>query len=323
MAHESLSGKRQDKKLIYVVIPSFRTKAKILGVLSSIGPEVSGIIVVDDECPEQSGLHVKRNAKDKRVRVLCNDKNIGVGGATKRGYEEALKAGAEVIVKLDGDGQMNPIFISDMVQPILQGRADYVKGNRFWSIQNVKQMPKMRLLGNMALSIFAKASTGYWNLFDPNNGYTAIGKDTLKSLPLNQIEDRFFFESDMLYQLNLIDARVHQVPMEAIYDDEQSNLKIHRVVFEFLFKHLRNTGKRIGYTYFLRDFSFASINLVLGVSLLCFSFIRGISVWIESSNKGVATNTGTQFLVAVTFIAGLQMFLSFLNEDVHRSRNMQ
>jgi glycosyltransferase involved in cell wall biosynthesis len=310
------------KERIFVVIPSFRTRAKIVNVIASIGSEVSGIIVVDDLCPELSGQHVIQNTKDERVKVIFNESNLGVGGSTIRGYQEALKRGAEVVVKLDGDGQMNPSRIREIVAPILSGQADYVKGNRFWSIAHVKQMPKVRLIGNMALSFFAKASTGYWNLFDPNNGYTAISSNALRALPLEQIDRRYFFESDMLFHLNLMGARVEQVSMEAIYDDEQSSLKVYKIFFEFLCKHLRNTFKRIGYTYFLRDFSFASINLVFGGSLLIFSMIRGLSAWVMNGKNGVPTELGTQFLVAITFISGLQMFLSFINEDVHRAKNL-
>lgn len=311
------------RNAVYVVIPSFRTRNKIIDVISRIGPEVVGIIVVDDKCPENSGEHVINSTQDKRVKVFFNEVNMGVGGSTIRGYEEALKAGAEVVVKLDGDGQMDPKLISQFIEPILNGQSDYVKGNRFWDISHVKSMPKVRLIGNLGLSFFAKASSGYWNLFDPNNGYTAISSSMLRSLPLKQIDHRYFFESDMLFYLNLVDARVQQVSMEAIYSDEQSSLKVHRAFFEFLYKHNRNLIRRIGYTYFLRDFSFATINFVLGSSLLIFSLIRGVSSWIVNGRNGVPTELGTQFLVAITFISGLQMFLSFVNEDVHRSKNGQ
>jgi dolichol-phosphate mannosyltransferase len=313
--------RKKSPRGIYVVIPSFRTKSKIIDVIKGIGPEVAGIIVVDDKCPENSGEYVLRNVKDKRVTVVFNEKNMGVGATTIRGYREALKAGAEVVVKLDGDGQMDPKYIGQVTEPILKGRSDYVKGNRFWNIAHVKTMPKVRLLGNLALSFFAKASTGYWNLFDPNNGYTAISSSMLRLLPLDQVDSRYFFESDMLFHLNLVGARTHQISMEAIYADEQSSLRVHKVIFEFLYKHIRNLVKRIGYTYFLRDFSFATINLVFGSSLLIFSLFRGVSSWIVNGHKGVPTELGTQFLVAITFISGLQMFLSFVNEDVHRTKS--
>jgi glycosyltransferase involved in cell wall biosynthesis len=244
---------------ISVVIPSYKVRAHVLEVINKIGPEISRIYVVDDSCPEQSGLFVEEYCSDPRVKVLRHERNLGVGGAVMTGYKAAIAEGMEVIVKLDGDGQMDPDLIMDFVEPILAGEADYTKGNRFFDLEKVRVMPKARLFGNAVLSFMAKLSSGYWNLFDPTNGYTAIHRDVLLHLPLAKISERYFFETDILFRLNTLRAVVVDVPMDAKYGDEISNLKISSVVGEFLAKHVRNFFKRIFYNYYLRDMSVASI----------------------------------------------------------------
>jgi glycosyltransferase involved in cell wall biosynthesis len=209
--------------LIAVVLPCFRSKAHVLGVIQDIGPEVSLIIAVDDACPEQTGTHIEQNCSDVRVIVIRNSINSGVGGAMITGYREALARGADVVVKIDSDGQMDPLLLPDIVHPIVAGIADYSKGNRFFNVEGLRAMPKLRLLGNACLSFLTKLSSGYWNVFDPTNGYTAIHRVALHGLQLEKVDRRFFFESDMLFRLYLAGAVVIDVPMQSVYRDEISN----------------------------------------------------------------------------------------------------
>jgi hypothetical protein len=301
------------------VIPAFKVKDQILEVIRSIGPEVQHIIVVDDACPKKSGAHVKSKIGDPRVQVIFHDKNLGVGGAVKTGYILALKLNSDVVVKIDGDGQMDTSKIKDLVSPILMGHADYSKGNRFFDVEAVKAMPKIRIIGNLGLSFMTKLSSGYWRIFDPNNGFTAISKKALKGLNLEKIDNRYFFESDMLFRLNLMNSKVIDVSMPAIYEDERSNLRISRVIFEFPFKHSRNFLKRIVYSYYLRDFNLASIELPMGLFLFIFGITLGLQSWIHSILNGVSTEPGTTVLVAMSVLAGLQLLLAFLSYDTNNS----
>lgn len=303
---------------IGVVIPAFKVSKHILGLLEDIGPEVGAIYVVDDGCPEKSGELVAKYCSDRRVQVIYHLENQGVGGAVMTGYRSALKDGAAIIVKLDGDGQMKLTDLATLIAPIIDGQADYSKGNRFYNIEQIHSMPKIRILGNLVLSFFSKFSSGYWNIFDPNNGFTAISAPILRTLPLEKIDNRFFFESDMLFRLYLSRAKVVDIPLDAIYADEISNLKISRSIIEFFGKHLRNTVKRIFYVYYLRDFSLASLELPLGIGIGTFGTILGLRSWIHSISSGIATNTGTQILVAISCLASLQLILSFADFD---SRN--
>lgn len=301
---------------IAVVIPSYRVVKHILGVISGIGPEVWRIYVVDDKCPDESGHYVEANCKDARVVVLRHSVNKGVGGATMTGYRAAISDGAEIIVKVDGDGQMDPSLIPNFIEPILAGEADYTKGNRFFDLEEIRAMPGMRLFGNAVLSFMTKLSSGYWDLFDPTNGYTAIHADVACHLPFEKISSRYFFETDMLFRLNILRAVVVDVPMDAKYSDEVSNLKISRILGEFLIKHVRNVMKRIFYNYYLRDLSLASIELPLGLALLLGGTIFGLYHWFESASGGLATPAGTVMLAALPILMGTQLVLAFLGYDI-------
>jgi len=304
------------KPVIAVVVPSYKVTSHVVQTLSEIGKEVSYIFVVDDACPDGSGKLVQEKVSDSRVKVIFHEENLGVGGAMTTGYKAALETDADIIVKLDGDGQMDPALISELIAPIVNGRADYTKGDRLDSLTGLSQMPSIRLFGNAGLSLLTKISTGYWNITDPTNGYTAIHRDVLKVLPLGMLSKRFFFESDMLFRLSLYRAVVWDVPMQARYGTEKSNLSIIKTLWEFPWKHFKNFHKRLFYNYYLRDVSAASIELPLGIVLWWFGLIFGISAYNQSMDTGVAATTGTVMISVVPLILGFQLLLAFVSHDV-------
>ena len=299
-----------------VVIPSYRVSAWILGVVERIGPEISRIYVVDDACPDGSGDRVERDCGDPRVTVLRHERNQGVGGAVLTGYRAALADGMDIIVKVDGDGQMDPSLIPDFVEPIAAGEADYAKGNRFFHPEDVREMPNGRKVGNAFLSLMTKLSSGYWDLFDPTNGFTAIHGDVAQHLPFDKISRGYFFETDMLFRLNTLRAVVVDIPMRAKYGDEVSGLKPARVVGEFLIKHLRYLCKRIFYNYYLRDLSLASIELPVGLLMMLFGMLFGGYHWLDSLRTGLSASTGTVMLAAMPLLVGIQLLLAFIGHDV-------
>lgn len=301
---------------VALVIPSYKVTRHIAEVISTIPPMVWHIYVVDDACPDGSGKFVEANVADDRVRVMYHQQNQGVGGAVMTGYQAAIADGADVIVKVDGDGQMDASLIPYFVEPILSGDADYTKGNRFYDLEEIRAMPSVRLFGNAVLSLTTKLSSGYWNLFDPTNGYTAIHADVAKHLPFAKISRRYFFETDMLFRLNTLRAVVVDVPMDAKYGDEISNLKISKIIGEFLFKHVRNFLKRIFYNYYLRDISLASIELPLGLLMLFFGVGFGSYHWLESAQAGLPTPAGTVMLAAMPILMGMQLVLAFIGYDI-------
>jgi dolichol-phosphate mannosyltransferase len=301
---------------IAVVIPCYKVTSHVLSVIAAIGPEVWRIYVVDDRCPDGSGSYVSTNCSDRRVVVLYHDVNQGVGGAVMTGYKRAIEDGSDCVVKVDGDGQMDPSLIPVFVAPILRGEADYTKGNRFFDIETVRAMPKGRLFGNAVLSFMCKLSSGYWNLFDPTNGYTAIHANVVRHIPLEKISRRYFFETDMLFRLNTLRAVVVDVPMEAVYGEEMSNLRVSKIVGEFFVKHVQNTVKRLFYNYYLRDLSVASFELPLGIGLCGFSIVFGVWHWQHAVQAAITTPTGTVMLAALPALMGLQFVLAFLQYDI-------
>ena len=230
--------------------------------------------------------------------------------------QTALEDGADIMVKIDGDGQMDPLLIGSFVRPILEGRADYTKGNRFFRIEDVMEMPRVRIIGNAVLSFFSKLSSGYWNIFDPANGYTAIHRDVISNLPLEKINKGFFFESDMLFRLNTIRAVVVDVPIISRYGTEISNIKIYKIIVPFLVRHLMNFIKRLFYDYYLRNFNLASIELLVGIPMLGFGFAYGSYHWMLSAIQNVPATAGTVMLSGLPILAGLQLVISFFNFDI-------
>lgn len=308
--------RRLSEPVVAVVIPCYKVTRHVLDVIAAIGSQVARIYCVDDACPEGSGDVIEANCDDPRVSVIRHECNLGVGGAVMTGYRAAMADGCDVIVKVDGDGQMDPALLPRFVAPILRGDADYAKGNRFFDLRDIHRMPIVRRLGNLALSFMAKASTGYWDIFDPNNGYTAISARVARLLPLDAISRRYFFETDMLFRLNTLRAVVLDIPMHARYADETSNLHVSKVFMEFFGKHVTNLCKRIFYNYFLRDLSIASLELLVGAVLLVFGLIYGVAGWLLSVETGVPATVGTVMIPTLSVILGIQLLLAFLGYDI-------
>ncbi|ANY77712.1 glycosyl transferase family 2 [Microvirga ossetica] len=233
-----------------------------------------------------------------------------------RGYREAIEMDLDVVIKIDGDGQMDPVLLGQFADPIVHGLADYTKGNRFYSPEFLEQMPKVRVFGNAILSFMTKLSCGYWDIFDPTNGYTAISARVLRIMNLDRLHERYFFESDMLFRLNIIRAKVVDIPMLAKYADEESGLKISKIIGPFMLGHLKNMAKRIGYNYYLRDFNVASLELLSSILLISFGTVFGLYKWVTESAQGDVATAGAVMISALPIIIGVQLLLAALSYDV-------
>jgi len=304
---------------IAAVIPCYRVRAQLPDVVRGVLGQVDHVYCIDDACPEQSGRVLEQQVSDPRLTVLYNTSNLGVGGAVKEGYRAALQDGFDIVVKIDGDGQMDPALIPELCGPIRDSRADYCKGNRFFELSYLQSMPALRLFGNTVLSLLSKLSSGYWRILDPTNGFTAIHAEALRSIPLNKVADRYFFESDLLFRLNIARAVVQDVPMRAKYGAEKSSMRIHEVILPFLLGHMRNVFKRVFYTYFLRDFNIATLELLAGFGLTVFGLVFGISAWSASVSSGTPASAGTVMLAGLSFLLGVQFLLAFLNYDIQNA----
>jgi dolichol-phosphate mannosyltransferase len=314
---------RQSAPRLAVVIPCYRAASTLAAVIAGIGEEVARIYVVDDGCPEGSGA-VAEALSDPRVAVLRNAANRGVGGAMKAGYRRARADGAQIVVKIDADGQMDPALLPRLVAPLLSRSADYAKGNRFAARQLMPEavagrgMPTRRRIANNLASFAHKAVTGYWGIVDPANGFTAIHGAALQALDLDALADDYLFETDMLFQLNLRDAVVTDVPLPASYGSEASSLRIGRLAARFPRFALGRLAQRIWRKYFVEDFNLGSLHLVVGLPLLLFGILLGLFHWAEALETGVPATAGTVMFAALPIIIGFQLLLSAVGYDVAR-----
>ncbi|MBI5839762.1 MAG: glycosyltransferase family 2 protein [Chloroflexi bacterium] len=303
---------------VAAVIPAYRVEKDIQTVISGLPTYIRHIIVVDDASPDSTSDLVTASAKkDKRIILICHRQNQGVGGAMVSGFKKALELDAQIVVKIDGDGQMDVSRLPSLLEPLILGHADYVKGNRFRDFQALQKMPWIRRVGNMALGFLSKAATGYWNIFDPTNGFLAIRAEVLAQLPLDRIDKTYFFETSMLANLYLIGAVIRDVAMPARYQGEVSNLLIHRVLLEFPVKLFSTFIRRMWLKNFIYDFSMASIYLIFGLPLLLFGLIFGSVKWIQYASQNIPAPTGTVMLPTLSVLLGIQILLSAVEIDLH------
>lgn len=300
----------------FAVVPCYRVALHVAGVIRSIPPLISTIIVVDDACPEGSGK-IAASAGDPRVVVITNPVNLGVGGAVAAGYRKAVEMGAGIIVKIDGDGQMDPSYIEALTRPVETGEADYTKGNRFHDFKALRSMPGIRLFGNSVLSFMLKLSSGYWNIMDPTNGFTAISRDALAKINLEKIAARYFFESDMLIHLNIQNCVLRDIPMPARYGDEKSSMRLERIILKFPFRMMRGLMRRIFFKYFIYDFNMASVYILLGIPMVLWGVGFGAYKWIDGILLNYENTTGTVMLSVLPLILGSQFLLAAVNIDIN------
>lgn len=320
MAATSVTGDR--RSAVAIIIPCFRVERQIAGVIRSIPGHYRTIICVDDASPDGSAAAVIA-LDDPRVTLLRHTENRGVGGAMKTGYVEAMRLGAQVCVKMDGDGQMSAADLDDLVAPLLDGSADYAKGNRFVDLTALQRMPTARLIGNALLSFASKLACGYWNMLDVSNGFTAIRTAVLRRLDLARVSERYFFETSLLIELNILRAATVDVEMPARYGDEESSLRISRVFATFPALLVRGLARRFYWRYLIEEFTVVSVCVLVGVPLFVFGVGFGVLRWVETMSSGVPATAGTVFVAALPIILGFQLVLAAVLLDVVASPTLK
>ena len=304
------------KKIIACVIPAYNEERFIIRVIQEIPDFVSFIIVVNDASSDDTEVIVAA-LEEPKLHLINHASNKGVGGAVISGYKKALELKADIIVKADGDGQMDLSKIDLLLSPILKGEADYSKGVRFRDADVIKNMPLMRLVGNIGLSFLTKVASGYWNIFDPTNGYTAIKADVLKQIDLYKLNKDYLFETSMLIALYHVNAVVVDTKFKAIYGDETSGLSHFRYLISFPGFLFKSYLKRIIWRYFILDFSAASIFFLAGNMLFFFGLFFGTYKWMVSYLSQIVTTTGTVMFSVVPLLLGFQMLLQFFVLDIN------
>lgn len=302
---------------ITVIIPCYNVAAHIEEVINSLPSSVTWIIVVNDSSKDDTGKKLgELLEKNRKLIVINHEVNQGVGGAMLTGFKKSIELNSDISIKIDGDNQMDSSYIPELIKPLLENKADYAKGNRFRDFKALKQMPAIRRIGNLGLSFCIKAASGYWNIFDPNNGFVAINNNILKTLNIDKIHKRYFFESSMLIELYHADAVIQEIPMKAKYGNEISHLSLTRTLLGFPPKLVKAFIRRIILKYFLFDFNIASIYILFGLPLFLAGTIYGIINFLKYTSSHVAAPTGTVVIPTLLIILGFQLLLSAANYDI-------
>ncbi|HEX9979473.1 MAG TPA: glycosyltransferase family 2 protein [Flavobacterium sp.] len=303
---------------IAVAIPYYNAARHICDVIAKLPDFIDTAIIIDDCGKEPLDREAITAAANPGLAVifLKNEINLGVGGATKRGFEYALNNNFDIVVKMDSDDQMDARFLPDLITPLVSGTAEMAKGNRFRDMNALRKMPLTRRVGNLMLSFLTKMATGYWNNFDPNNGYIAIKTNSLRLIDMSKLSDRYFFETSLIAELYFAKTRIKDVPMPAIYGSEKSSMHVWRMPAVFTSSLVKVLLKRILKEYFLYDFNIASLYILIGLPLFLFGIIYGAYEWVFYTSINVLAPTGTIMLVTLSIILGFQLLLQALQYDI-------
>ena len=297
-----------------VIVPAYKVERHIAAVIAGIPREIARIIVVVDASPDDTYGVVERLA-DPRVTLLRHATNQGVGGAMATGFAEALRQGLDIVVKMDGDDQMDPAHLPRILAPLLENQADMVKCNRYASIASLKQMPLVRIAGNAGLTFLVKLASGYWTNFDPANGYIALRTAVLERVNLERLPKRYFFESGFLIELGIQRAVVVDCSAPARYGDERSSLSVPKTLLEFPPKLLRGLLRRLFWRYLVHDFSAVSVFLLMGGPLILFGL--AYAAWfLITRAPGEHALAGDVMWVAMPVILGVQLVLQAIALDI-------
>lgn len=303
--------------IITVVIPCYNVSKHIEEVILRLPNEISNIIVVNDCSTDDTDCVLKRiTVECKKIIYIKHDKNQGVGGAMITGFSKSLELDSDITIKLDGDDQMDCSYIPKLIQPIREGKADFTKGNRFRDFRALRKMPVLRRVGNLGLSFLIKAASGYWNIFDPANGFIAISKETLQSIDFNKIHKRYFFESSMLIEMYYSNTVIVDIPMKAKYGNEVSNLSVTRTLFEFPPKLIIAFIRRIILKYYVFDFNIASLYTFFGTVFFFSGTIYGIVSFFKYQHLKMGAPTGTVVIPTLLITLGVQLLLSAISFDI-------
>jgi glycosyltransferase involved in cell wall biosynthesis len=304
-------------KSVAVVMPAHNEEKLIARAISSVPDFVDHIVVVDDASTDETATRAMATG-DVRVHLVEHEVNTGVGGAIIDGHKVAIGLEADINVVMAGDAQMDPVYLPALLDPIVNDGYGFTKANRFYSRQALIGMPAIRVLGNIVLSFATKLASGYWNLFDPQNGYTAITREALSMIDLDRVARRYSFENDLLIWLGIAGIRAKDVPIPSVYGDEVSGMRLRKVVPEI--SHLLFMGfwRRIFLKYVLMSFSPIALLLFTGLFLCTFGLAVGIWALVVTPS-GVAPTAGTVLLAVGPLLVGINMLVHALSLDIQQT----
>jgi glycosyltransferase involved in cell wall biosynthesis len=309
-------------KRVAVVVPAYQEERLVATTLAGIPDAVDRVYVVDDASRDATAERA-REAADGRTEVIVHERNGGVGAAIVTGYKRALEEEVDVVVVMAADNQMDPAELASLVEPVARGEADYTKANRLFTGEAWSIIPRTRYLGNAILSLLTKIASGYWHVADSQAGYTALGLDALRRLDLDRIYRRYGFPNDMLVHLNVINARVRDVPSRPIYGvGERSGIRLRKVVPRISWLLLKGFLWRLREKYVIRDFHPLVFFYALGFLMLAVGLALGVSETILRI-LGNQITTATIVLVALLLVSGSQFTLFAMWFDMESNKDLR
>lgn len=300
---------------IAVVIPCYEIARHIRDVVDTIPDIIDDVVLVDDGSTDDLHAQLQQIQRAGMI-VLRHDNNQGLARAMTTGLRAAVGCGADIIVKMNGDGQMDPVHLVRLLRPIVRQEADFTKGNRFVHRRDLRGMPPVRMFGNLGLSFVTKLASGYWNIFDPTNGYIALRREVVENLEMERLGPGYFFETSLLVEAYLTGAVLKDIAIPSRYADEESSLSPGKILVRFPWLLVRAGVRRILIRYFLRDFTAVALFLVAGGLLSVFGVTFGGLEWLERYGTGVPTPTGTILVAVLPLLAGFQLLVQAAVMDI-------
>jgi glycosyltransferase involved in cell wall biosynthesis len=312
-----LQGKR-----VAVVVPAYDEERLVAETLRGIPDFVDRVYVVDDASrdgtAEQAG-----SVDDPRVELIRHERNRGVGAAIVTGYLRALDEEIDVTCVMAADNQMDPSELRGLAEPVARGEVEYAKANRLFSGEAWTVIPRTRYLGNAVLSLLTKIASGYWHVADSQAGYSAISLGALRRLGLDRLYPRYGFPNDLLVHLNVQNARVRDVPSRPVYDvGERSGIRLRSVVPRISWLLFKAFWWRMGHKYVIRDFHPLVFFYAFGVLMTLAGLVLGV-LEVVLRILGNEITTPTIVLVALLFIAGLQLTLFAMWFDMEANKDLR
>ena len=310
-----------DGRSVGVVVPAYNESGHVGEVIETMPDYVDRIYAVDDastdgtwgevrDCARRVNRRAAESSPDRgadtRVVTIQHDRNRGAGAAVKTGYSRALDDDIDVIAVMDGDGQMDPDHLERIVAPVAAGEVTYAKGNRLSSRRDYERMSRWRLFGNVLLTLLTRVSSGYWEVSDPQNGFTAISSDGLRRVRFERLYDEYGFLNHLLFALNLDREQIADVAHPSVYGDETSTIRYSTFVPRVSALLARNFVERIGRSYVLRQFHPLVVSYALGATVTLTGIFGGI---YALSSASVDAFLGGMLSVSVGALGGLLLIL--------------
>src|SRR5687767_8936316 len=312
-----------DGKQVAVVVPARDEEALLPRTLAGIPGFVDRVYVVDDGSKDGT-VAAAEGVGDERVSVIRHEQSGGVGAAIVSGYKQALEDGVDVTAVMAADNQMDPADLETLAGAVARGEVDYAKANRLFTGQAWELIPRTRYLGNAMLSLLTKIASGYWHVADSQAGYTAVGLGTLEILDLDRVYMRYGFPNDFLVHLNVVNARVRDVPSRPIYGvGERSGIRLRKVVPRISWLLLKGFFWRLREKYVIRDFHPLVFFYALGIVMTSLGLALGLYVAVERMFLGGDITAGTATLIALLLISGSQFTLFAMWFDMESNKDLR